>query len=72
MGETRKYHCESECPVTKDYTRYEFTDKWILDPKAQDTQETLDNLMKLKKKEGQNVDASVLLRRDKKHSWGKI
>jgi hypothetical protein len=33
MDETRKYHPEWGNPITKEHTRYVFTDKWILAPK---------------------------------------
>jgi hypothetical protein len=63
MDGTRKYHLESGNPITKEHTWYTLTDKWILTqklgiPKIQSTDH-----MKLKKKEDQSMDTSVLLRR---------
>ena len=67
MGRTGKYHHESGNKITKTYTWYVLTDKWILAqnlgiPKTQLTDE-----IKLKKKEGQNINTLILLGR-----WNKI
>ena len=56
----------SDSPIIKEHTRYVLTDKWILAqnlgiPKIQFT-----NHIKLKKKEDQSVDTSILFRRGNK------
>jgi hypothetical protein len=53
-------------PVTKEYTWYVLTYKWILRRKLRIPIIQLTDHMKLKKKEDQRVDASVLLRRGNK------
>ena len=53
-------------PVTKEHTWYVLTVKWILGKKLRISTIQLTNHMKLKNKENQNVDASVLLRRENK------
>lgn len=65
-GGTRKYHPEWGNPITQKHTWYVLTDKWILAqrlglPKIQSTDH-----MKLKKKDNQSVDASVLLKKGTK------
>jgi hypothetical protein len=70
MDGTRKYHPEWGNPITKEYTWYELTNKWILAhilriPKIQFTDH-----MKLKKKEDQSVNTSILLRRGIKIPMG--
>ena len=65
-----KYHPEQGNAITKEYTWYALTDKSKLAqmlgiPKIQFTDH-----MKLKKKEDQSVDTSVLLRRGKKIPMG--
>ena len=62
MDWTIKYCPEWGNPITKEYTRYALTDKWVLSqnlilPKIQFTDH-----MKLKKKEEQSMDDSVLLK----------
>ena len=52
--------------VEKNYTRYAFTDKWILAQKLRILKVQFIEHVKLKKKEDQSVDASVLLRRGNK------
>jgi hypothetical protein len=59
-------------PITKEHTWYPLTDKWILAqnfsiPKIQFTGHT-----KYQKKENQNVNISVLLRREKIYSQEEI
>jgi hypothetical protein len=46
----------------KKYTQYVFTDKWILAQKFEIPKIQFTDHMKPKKREDQNVDASVLLR----------
>ena len=58
MDGTRKYHPEGGNPVTKEYTWYALTDKWILAQKSR--------IPKIQFTEDQNVNASVLLRKGKK------
>ena len=53
-------------PVTKEHTWYVLTVKWILGKKLRISTIQLTDHMKLKNKENQNVDASVLLRRENK------
>ena len=50
----------------KEHTWYALTDKWILAPKFRIANIQFTDHMKLKKKEDQSVDASVLLRRENK------
>ena len=52
--------------VTKEHTRYILTDKWILAQKFGIPKIQFTDHMKPKKKEDQNVVASVLLRRGNK------
>jgi hypothetical protein len=58
----------SEVTFTKVHTLYILTDKWILGKKHRIPIIQLTNHMKLKKKEDQSVDTSLLLRREKKYS----
>jgi hypothetical protein len=67
MDGTRKYHSELGKPITEEHTRYAITDKWIL---AQMLRVQFTDHMKLKKKEDQSVDSSVLLRRGNKIPMG--
>ena len=53
--------------VTKEHTWYALTDKWILAQKLRIPKIQFTDHMKLKKKEDQNVDASVLLRKVNTH-----
>jgi hypothetical protein len=53
-------------PVTKEHTWYALTDKWIFGKKLRIPTLQLTYHMKLKKKEDQGVDASVILRRGNK------
>jgi len=57
-------------PSQKKCTWYALTDKWILAQKLRIHKIQLTD-MKLKKKEDQNVNASVLLRRVNKNSYGR-
>jgi hypothetical protein len=65
MNGTRKYHPECVNPVTKEHTWYVLTDKWILTQKLRISKIQFPDHMKPKKEE-QNVDALVLLRRGNK------
>jgi hypothetical protein len=60
---TRKYHPESGNPNPKRHTWYILTDEWILAQKFRIPMVQLTDNMKLYKKEEQNVDASIPLRR---------
>jgi hypothetical protein len=51
---------------TKEHTRYALTDKGVLAQKLQIPKIQFTDYMKLKNKEDQSVDASVLLRRGNK------
>ena len=62
MGGTWKYYTEWDNPITKEHTWYALTDKWILAQKSAIPKIQFPDHMKLKKKEDQRVDASVLLR----------
>jgi hypothetical protein len=62
MDETRKYHPKWGNSITKQYTCNLLTDKWILAQKFGIPKIQFTNLMKLKKKEDQIVDTSVVLR----------
>ena len=50
-------------PVTKEHTHYALIGKWILSQKFRILKIQFTDHMKLKKKENQSMDASVLLRR---------
>ena len=67
MDVSRKYHPKWGNSVTKEHIWYVLSDKWISEgkKKAQGTQNQITDIMKLKKKEDQSVDASVLLRSGK-------
>ena len=71
MDGTRKYHPEWGNPITKEHTWYTLTDKWI-SSKAQNTKTQFTDQMKLKKKEDQSMDISILLRRGSKYPWEEI
>jgi hypothetical protein len=66
MNGIRKYHPEWGNPVTKEHTWFILTDKWILAQKFIISKIQFTDHTKLKKKEDQSVDASVLLRRGNK------
>jgi hypothetical protein len=51
-------------PVTKEHAWYAVTGKWILTKKLRIPNIQFTDHMKLNKKKGQSVDASVLLRRN--------
>ena len=70
MDGTRKYHPEWNNPITKEHTWYVLTDKWILTQKLRIPKIQFTEHMKVKKKEDQSVDASVLLRRGDKIPTG--
>jgi len=63
---TRKYHLEWWKSVTKEHTWYVLTNKWILAQRLGITNKKFTDHMKPKKKEDQNVKASVLLRWENK------
>jgi hypothetical protein len=66
MDGTRKYNTEWGNQVTKEHTWYTLIDKWILAQKLRIPKIQFTDHMKLKKKEDQSVNASVLLRRRNK------
>jgi hypothetical protein len=53
-------------PITEEHTWYALTDKCVFTPKLRIPKIKFIDHMKLKKKEDQSVNASVLLRRDTK------
>jgi septal ring-binding cell division protein DamX len=57
-------------PITKECTWYILTDKWILAQKLRILKIQFTNQMKLKKKEDQSVDTSVLLMKGNKITVG--
>ena len=57
-------------PVTEEHTLYVLTDKWILGKKLGIPPIQFTNHMKLKKKEDQSVDVSILFRRGNKIIMG--
>ena len=69
MHGSRKYP-ERGNSVTKEHTWYVLTDKWILAQKLRIPKIPFTDHMKLKKKEDQSMDASVLLRRRNKPGTG--
>jgi hypothetical protein len=71
MDRPRKYHPEWGTQITKEYTWYALTDKWILTQKLQITKIQCTDHLKIKK-EDQTVGASVLLRRRTKYSQEQI
>jgi hypothetical protein len=56
--------------MTNEHTWYSLTDKWILSQKLTIPKIQFTDHMKLKKKEDQSVDTSVLLRREVKILMG--
>ena len=70
MDGIRKYNPEGGNPITKEHTRYSNTDKWILAQKFGIPKKQFIDHMKLKRKEDQSVDASILLRRGNKILMG--
>jgi hypothetical protein len=66
MDGTRKYHPEWGTSITKEHTWYALADKWILIQKLWIPKIQFTEHIKLKKKEDQSVDTSVLLRRGNK------
>jgi hypothetical protein len=62
--EIEKYHPDRCNPVTKEHPGYIFTDKWILVQKPRIPKIQFTDHTKLKRKEDQSVDASILFR------WG--
>jgi hypothetical protein len=69
MDGTRKYQPESGNPITKEYTWYALTDKWILVKKLRIPMIKFTDHMKLKMRKGQSVDTLVLLRTGRKYPW---
>ena len=63
MDGTRKYHPELGNPITKEHTWYALTEKSILAQKLRIPKTQSTDHRKLKEKEDQSVDTSVLLRR---------
>jgi len=63
-------HPEWGNPITKEHTWYALTDKWMLAQKLWLPKIQFTDYMKLKKKEDQNVDASVFLSRRNKILMG--
>jgi hypothetical protein len=72
MDQTRKYHPECGNPITKEHTWYTFADKWLLAQKLGIPKIQFTDNIKLKKKEDQSVDSSVLLRRGDKIPMGEV
>jgi hypothetical protein len=66
MDASGGYHPEWGNLITKELTWYAVTDKWILAQKHRIPKIQLEKHMKLKKKEDQSVDTSVLLRMENK------
>jgi hypothetical protein len=66
MYGSRIYHPESSNPLTKEHTWYALTDKSTLAQKLGIPKIQFTDHMKLKKKDDQNVGASVLLRKGNK------
>jgi hypothetical protein len=60
------YHPKGGNPITKEHTWYALTEKWILAQKLRIPKIQFAKLMKLKKKEDQSVNTSILLRRGNK------
>ena len=61
MGRSGKYYPEWGSQITKKYSWHVLTDKWILAQKLGISKTQFTNQMKLKKKEGQNMDTLILL-----------
>ena len=73
MDRTRKYHPEWDNPIIKEHIWYALTDKWILAQKLRIPKIQFTDHMKLKKKEGHSVGASVLLiRGNQVLTWGNM
>ena len=70
MNGSRKYHPDWGNSVTKEHTCYALTDKWILAQKLGIPMIQFTDHMKLKKKEDQCVDTSILLRGGNKIPMG--
>jgi hypothetical protein len=66
MDGSGRYHPEWGNPITKEHTWYALTDKWILAQKLRIPKIQFAKHMKLKKKEDQSVNTSILLRRGNK------
>jgi hypothetical protein len=66
MNGSGGYHPEWHNSITKEHTWYTLTDKWILAQKLRIPKIQFAKHMKLKKKEDQSVDTSVLLTRGNK------
>jgi len=66
MDKIRKYHPEFGNLVTIEHTYYVLIDKWILGKNLRILTIQLTDHMKVKKKQGQSMDASVLLKRRNK------
>ena len=73
MDRSRKYRPEWGNLITKNHTWYALNDKWILSPRSGIPKIQFTDHMKLKEKENQSVDASLLLRRGNKIlTWGNM
>jgi hypothetical protein len=77
MERSRKYHPEWGNSVRKQHTWYVLTDKWLLGKERGTLTRHLTDHIKLKRKEEQRVDASVLLRRGNnmikgRRGWGDL
>jgi hypothetical protein len=66
IDRTRKYYPKWDNPVTKVHTWYVLTDKWILAQTFGILRIQFTDHIKLRKKKGQSVDSSILLRRGNK------
>jgi hypothetical protein len=64
--ESEGYYLEWGNPITKEHTWYTLTDKWKLTQKLGIPKIQFVEHMKLKKKEDQSVNTSILLRRENK------
>jgi hypothetical protein len=72
MDGTRKYHPEWGNSVKTAHTLYVLTDKWMLGKECEIPMIQFTDYMKLKKKEDQSVDASILFRSGNKIiKWGR-
>jgi hypothetical protein len=68
MDGSGEYHSKWGNKITKEHTWYALTDKWILVQKLRIHKIQFTKHMKLKKKEDQSMDTSILLRRGNKIS----
>ena len=66
------YHRKWGNPITKEHTWYALTDKWVSAQKLRIPKTLFAKHMKLKKKEDQCVDTTILLRRGNQISMEKV